>query len=51
MSITKRSMKKGEKIKEELKPLYRRVFDISWRYKLSHLGSCLTAVDIIDEIY
>ena len=51
MSITKRSMKKVEKIKEELKPLYRRVFDISWRYKLSHLGSCVTALPIIDEIY
>lgn len=33
------------------KDLKRRIIDISYRYKLSHLGSCLTAVDIIDEIY
>lgn len=33
------------------KDLKRRIIDISYRHKLSHLGSCLTAVDIIDEIY
>ena len=33
------------------KDLKKRIFDISFRHKLSHLGSCLTAVDIIDEIY
>ena len=33
------------------KDLKRRILEISHRYKLSHLGSCLTAVDIIDEIY
>lgn len=33
------------------KDLKRRILDISYIYKLSHLGSCLTAVDIIDEIY
>ena len=32
-------------------PLKRRILEISKKYKLSHLGSCLTAVDIIDEIY
>lgn len=31
--------------------LKRRIIDISYRNKLSHLGSCLTAVDIIKEIY
>lgn len=29
----------------------RRIIEISYKYKLSHLGSCLTAVDIIKEIY
>ena len=31
--------------------LKRRIIDISYRKGLSHLGSCLTAVDIIKEIY
>ena len=31
--------------------LKKRILDISYKYKLSHIGSCLTAVDIIDEIY
>jgi len=31
--------------------LHDRVIEISKNHKLSHLGSCLTAVDIIDEIY
>jgi transketolase len=31
--------------------LEKRILEISFKYKLSHLGSCLTAVDIIDEIY
>lgn len=31
--------------------LHRRIIDISYKKKLSHLGSCLTAVDIIDKIY
>lgn len=31
--------------------LKRRIIDISYRHKLSHLGSNLTAVDIIDEIF
>ena len=31
--------------------LHRRILDISYKKNLSHLSSCLTAVDIIDEIY
>ena len=31
--------------------LKRRIIEISYKHKLSHLGSCLTAVDIINEIY
>jgi transketolase len=33
------------------KALKRRIIEISYKHKLSHLGSCLTAVDIIKEIY
>ena len=33
------------------KDLKKRILDLSFKYKLSHLGSNLTAVDIIDEIY
>ena len=33
------------------KDLKRRIITISYRRKLSHLGSVLTAVDIIDDIY
>lgn len=33
------------------KALKQRIIDISYRHKLSHIGSCLTAVDIIEEIY
>ena len=33
------------------KDLKKRIIDISYDKKLSHLGSCLTAVDILDEIY
>jgi transketolase len=33
------------------KDLKKRILDISYHHKLSHLGSCLTAVDIINEIY
>lgn len=31
--------------------LHDRIIEISKKHGLSHLGSCLTAVDIIDEIY
>ena len=30
---------------------HKRILDISYKNKTSHLSSCLTAVDIIDEIY
>lgn len=33
------------------KDLKRRIIEISYKNKLSHIGSNLTAVDIIDEIY
>lgn len=33
------------------KDLKRRIITLSYKHKLSHLGSCLTAVDIIDEIF
>src|SRR4051812_33407854 len=33
------------------KDLKKRIIEISYKHKLSHLGSCLTAVDIIDEIF
>lgn len=33
------------------KDLKRRILEISYKHNLSHLGSCLTAVDIIKEIY
>lgn len=31
--------------------LERKIIDISYKLKLSHIGSCLTAVGIIDDIY
>jgi transketolase len=31
--------------------LQKRIIDISYKHKLSHLGSCLGSVDIIDKIY
>src|SRR5258708_9487054 len=34
-----------------LNKLKRRVLEISFKHKLSHLGSCLTALPIIVEIY
>ena len=33
------------------KSLKRRIIEISYARKLAHLGSCLSALDIIDEIY
>ena len=33
------------------KDLKKRIIEISYKHKLSHLGSVLTAVDIIEEIY
>ena len=31
--------------------LAERLIDISWRHKLSHIGSCLTVLPILDQIY
>jgi len=31
--------------------LEKRILDLSYKHKLSHLGSCLTSVNIIDKIY
>jgi len=33
------------------KSLKKRIIDISYKYNKSHIGSCLSAVDIIEEIY
>ena len=33
------------------KALKRRIVEVSYKLKLGHIGSCLTAVDIIKEIY
>ncbi len=33
------------------KDLKKRIIEISYKYNLSHIGSCLTAVDIINYIY
>ena len=34
-----------------IKGLKKRILDIAFKNKLSHLGSYLSAVDIVDEIY
>lgn len=39
---------KINKLPEQLK---QRILDISYKHKLSHIGSCITAVEIIHEIY
>lgn len=41
-------MKKTEKDK---KNLIKRIIDISFKHKLSHIGSCLSVIDILDSIY
>lgn len=33
------------------KDLKKRIIEISYKYKKSHIGSCISAVDIIEEIY
>lgn len=33
------------------KDLKHRILEISYKHKLSHIGSCMTAVDIISDIY
>lgn len=42
-------IQKGDKT--ILNKLEQRVVDISYKHKLSHLGSCLTAVRLIDALY
>lgn len=37
--------------KKKIDKLEKRILFLSWKNGLSHLGSCLTAVNIIDEIY
>lgn len=32
-------------------PLHRRILELSYHHRLSHIGSCLGCVDIIDEVY
>lgn len=44
MDITRKNMIKNKDLK-------RRIIEISYKHNLSHLGSCITAVDIISEIY
>lgn len=34
-----------------MNPLKRRILDLSFKHKLSHIGSCLSTVDTIDKIY
>lgn len=34
-----------------ISPLQRRILDISFRHRLSHLGSCLGMAPILDEVY
>lgn len=41
-------MKKAEKDK---KKIIKRIIDISFKHKLSHIGSCLSVIDILDSIY
>lgn len=41
----------GTKAHMKNKDLKRRIIEISYKFGKSHLGSCLSAVDIIEEIY
>ena len=38
-------------INKKLNKLKQRILEISFEHQLSHLGSCISAVEIIDEIY
>lgn len=40
-----------KKIKPNSISLIKRIIDISYKHKLSHIGSCLSTVDILDSIY
>ncbi len=39
------------KIIKSNKILIKRIIDISFKHKLSHIGSCLSVIDILDSIY
>ena len=39
------------KLSSEQKKLRRRIIDLSFERNLSHIGSCLSAIDILDAIY
>jgi transketolase len=34
-----------------IKDTHRRILELSYRHKLAHIGSCISSVDIIDDIY
>lgn len=40
-----------KKIAKDRKLLLRRILEISFKHKLSHIGSCLSTIDILDSIY
>lgn len=40
-----------KRIKKDKKDLIKRILEISFKHTLSHIGSCLSALDIIDCIY
>ena len=42
---------KTSKLTPEQKATRKRIIELSYQSKFSHLGSCLTAIDIIDAIY
>lgn len=39
------------KTKTDRNTLIRRIIDISFKYKLSHIGSCISVIDILDCVY
>lgn len=40
-----------KKIEKEKKDLIKRIIEISFKYRLGHIGSCLSVLDILDSIY
>lgn len=40
-----------KKIEKEKKSLIKRILEISFKYRLGHIGSCLSVLDILDSIY
>ncbi len=51
MRTVLRKLTTGTLVAMKNKNLKRRIIEISYKYKKSHIGSCLSAVDIIEEIY